>query len=145
MRSAKGTNITGRLTDLTQAIDLLEEAVRAHRAGRRDLGHGMANLGAALNALYEERGDVGDLERAIVMIEAAIAATPRIPPTVPDISTLWQRARGDARANRRIADLDGAIDRDRQAVARASPAARAVVTLGPRLRTAGPLSAVGPQ
>ena len=77
----------------------------------------MANLGAALNALYEARGDVGDLERAIVMIEAAIAATPEdSSDRAGHLNNFGNALAAMLERTGEIADLDGAIDRYRQAV-----------------------------
>src|SRR6185437_12784680 len=64
------------ITDLKEAIRLLEEALEITPQGAHEYAALLSNLGAALEALFSHSRDPGDLERALRILERALELTP---------------------------------------------------------------------
>ena len=73
----------GDLSDLQQAISLLEQAVRSTSVWDHRHPIGLTNLGAALAHRFERLGELSDLEQAISKHRDATGLTPHGHPDIP--------------------------------------------------------------
>ena len=67
---------TGTLTDLDEAVAVLQQALAAVPANHPDRAATLSNLAGALRNRFERKGTAGDLDDAIASLQQAVAALP---------------------------------------------------------------------
>ncbi|WP_218006316.1 CHAT domain-containing tetratricopeptide repeat protein [Nocardia takedensis] len=99
----------GDVTDLNEAIEVLEQAVIWH-SDAFDQAAILTNLGAALNLRYEITGSVEDADRAIHTARRAVEATPSAhPESATRLTNLGNALHGRYLRTAMLADLNEAI------------------------------------
>ena len=104
-----------------RAIELLEPALAATAAGSPGRPRLLDNLGNALTERYQARGMAGDLDRAIELLETALAAAPTNPDRPAMLNNLGGAPTQRYEAGGAVGDLDRGIEVLEAALAAGSP------------------------
>ncbi|KAJ3533243.1 hypothetical protein NMY22_g7415 [Coprinellus aureogranulatus] len=67
---------TGNLADITEAINVLQNAVGKSPNRSNDLPIMLTNLGSALKYRFERRGEIPDIDASVLTLEQAVRLTP---------------------------------------------------------------------
>lgn len=98
------------LTDLNNAILLLQQAVDLISGRDGALPSQLCNLGAALAHRFEWRGDLADIDYAIALLQQAVELTPRGHATLPTLlSNLGNSLNGRFERTGELMDISEAI------------------------------------
>ena len=117
VRLLQDPRTAGNLDALSQAIDLLRQAVALTPADHPELGGYLSNLGNALLARFERTGAQADLDEAITVGRQAVTLTPTDHPNLGVyLSNLGNALLARFDRTGAQADLDEAITVGRQAV-----------------------------
>jgi tetratricopeptide (TPR) repeat protein len=117
--------VTGQLNDVTEAIDLYEEALRLCPPGYIDRSMLLTNYSSALLSKCQEQYTFDDLELAITQLRSALdIQLPAAPRRLLALSTLSNALKQRLREQGEIADLQEAVALGREALLYCQPQAR---------------------
>lgn len=118
-------DLTGSREDLAEAIRAGELAVMAFPAHHPEVGTYLSHLSDSLLIRFEREGAIADADRAIELLEAAIAAAPD-GQQASRLADLGEAFRARYQRTRRLADLDAAVRSCEEGLAVAIPGTQVV-------------------